>query len=135
MSGSDGTNPADPNPVASPAKGQTERATVTATDLSGAIVVTATGEIDLSTAPQFEDTVRQCLTRRPAVLVIDLTGAQFFSSAGLAVLVLAHRHDAETALRVVASNRIVLRALELTGLARDLDIHPSLQSALLGSSA
>ncbi|HJP79001.1 MAG TPA: STAS domain-containing protein [Pseudonocardiaceae bacterium] len=135
MSGFDNANPAAPDPVSSMANGTTDRATVTVTHRSDAIVVTAIGEIDLSTAPQLEDTVRQCLTQRPAVLVIDLAGVQFFSSAGLAVLVLAHREDAKVALRVVASNRIVLRALELTGLADDLDIHPSLESALSGSRA
>ena len=62
--------------------------------------------------------------------MIDLTGARFFSSAGIAVLVLAHRNSAEVALRVVASDRVVIRPLELTGLTDDLSIYPDLAAAL-----
>ena len=82
-----------------------------------AVVLTVTGEVDMTTAPEFEHAVRDALAERPATLVIDLTGAEFFSSAGIAVLVLAHRNDAGVALRVVATDRIVLRPLELTGLS------------------
>jgi anti-anti-sigma factor len=71
------------------------------------------------------------LAERPATLVIDLTQARFFSSAALAILVLAHR-SVEVALRVVARDQVVLRPLELTGLAEDLEIHSTLESALTG---
>jgi anti-sigma B factor antagonist len=103
---------------------------VTVKRLPNAIVLVAAGEIDMITAPALEDAVRQSLAERPAVLVIDLTGAQFFSSAGIAVLVLAHRNRAGVALRVVARDRIVLRPLELTGLTEDLSIYDSLEAAL-----
>jgi hypothetical protein len=56
-------------------------------------------------------------------------GARFLSSAGVAVLLLAH-HASDVALRVVASARVLLRPLELTRLTNDLDIQPTLQSAL-----
>ncbi|HEY4021503.1 MAG TPA: STAS domain-containing protein [Pseudonocardiaceae bacterium] len=98
--------------------------------LPDAIVLTVAGEIDMTTAPALEDAVRQSLAERPARLVIDLTGAEFLSSAGIAVLVLAHRNGAGVALRVVASDRVVLRPLELTGLIGDLAIYSSLETAL-----
>jgi anti-anti-sigma factor len=84
----------------------------------------------MTTAPALEDAVRRTLAERPARLVIDLTGAEFFSSAGIAVLVLAHGNGVGVALRVVASDRVVLRPLELTGLIGDLAIYSSLESAL-----
>ena len=112
---------------ANPAQPET---TVTVRRVSGHVVITVVGEIDLVTAPRLEDAVRKCLTERPAVLVIDLDQASFFSSAGIAVLVLAHRATPLVDLRVVAHNQVVLRPLELTGLTHDLAIHPTLQSAL-----
>jgi anti-sigma B factor antagonist len=109
-----------------------ERATVSVSHATDAIVLTVAGEIDMTTAPALERAVREALAERPGTLVIDLTSAQFFSSAGIAVLVLAHRHTEEVALRVVATDRVVLRPLELTGLANDLAIRPSVEAALAG---
>jgi anti-anti-sigma factor len=83
----------------------------------------------MMTAPAFENAVRQALVEQPAMLIIDLSGAQFFSSAGIAVLMFAHRSSDDVVLRVVADDRIVLRPLELIGLTDDLAIYPTLQAA------
>ncbi len=107
-----------------------ETPTVTALELPGAIVLTVAGEIDMATSPVLENAVRDALTRTPKRLVIDLSGAEFFSSAGITVLMLAHSNRAGVALRVVAKDRVVLRPLELSGLTEDLAIHPDLESAL-----
>jgi anti-anti-sigma factor len=105
--------------------------TVTVEYRPGIAVVTVAGEIDMASAPALESAVRESLVGRPAKLVVDLTGARFFSSAGIAILVTAHRDGgAETAVRIVASSRVVLRPLELTGLTNDLAIYDTLQSAL-----
>jgi anti-sigma B factor antagonist len=94
-------------------------------------VVRVDGEVDMVTAPALESQVVALLGEKPRVLVIDLTGVRFFSSAGLAVLALAHREaDEGTELRVVANDSAVLRPLELTGLTEDLVIRPSLKSAM-----
>jgi anti-sigma B factor antagonist len=103
---------------------------VTTQRLRDAVVLTVAGEIDMTTAPALEDAVRKALTEGPTTLVIDLSGAEFFSSAGIAVVMLAHRNDSGVALRVVATDRIVLRPLELTGLTDDLAIYDSLDAAL-----
>ena len=105
---------------------------VTSTRPAGApdtIVLTATGELDMMTAPDLENAVREALSEQPAVLVIDLTNVEFLSSAGIAVLLFAHSDD-RVPLRVVAAERIVLRPLELSGLTSELAIHPTLRSAL-----
>ena len=104
--------------------------TVSVEHLPGAIVLTVDGEIDMITAPAFEDAVRQALGERPAVLVIDLGEASFFSSAGISVLMFAQSNQEGVAVRVVAADRIVLRPLELTGLTTDLAIYPDRASAL-----
>jgi anti-anti-sigma factor len=99
----------------------------------GVAVVRVAGEIDMVTAPALESQVVGLLAEKPRMLVIDLTDVRFFSSAGLAVLALAHREaDEATRLRVVAADPAVLRPLELTGLTEDLSIQPTLQSALDG---
>lgn len=96
-------------------------------------VVRVDGEVDMVTAPAVESQVVALLKERPRVLVIDLTAVRFFSSAGLAVLALAHREsDVSTELRVVANDPAVLRPLELTGLTEDLAIRPSLKAAIEG---
>jgi anti-anti-sigma factor len=106
-------------------------ASVTVEHLPGAIVVQVAGEIDMLTAPALDDAVRRSLREQPAKLIIDLSTAQFFSSAGISVLVAAHRNRGDdVALRIVARDRVILRPLELTGLSDDLAIHPTLESAL-----
>lgn len=109
-----------------------ELPTVTIERLPGAVLLDVAGEIDMMTAPALEGAVRQALAERPATLVIDLTGATFFSSAGIAILMLAHRNDVGVAVRIVATDRVVLRPLELTGLTGDLAIYPAVSSALEG---
>jgi anti-anti-sigma factor len=118
--------------VADSDESATVRATpvVTTEHLRDAVVLTVAGEIDMTTAPALEDAVRKSLIEHPATLVVDLSGAEFFSSAGIAVLMLAHRNNFGVALRVVATDRIVLRPLELTGLTDDLAIYDSLDTAL-----
>jgi anti-sigma B factor antagonist len=98
---------------------------------SGAIVLRVSGEIDLVTAPQLEESVTQALAQRPKVLVVDLTGVGFLASAGMSVLVAAHNMAGETTdMRLVASGSATLRPMELTGLAKALQIHPTLNEAL-----
>jgi len=84
----------------------------------GAVTVTATGEVDALTAPAFRLVLDSQLQRRPSELVVDLSGIRFLGSAGLSVLVDAHRaaHDRDVALRLIATTRAVTGALTVTGL-------------------
>lgn len=87
------------------------------------LVVSAAGAVDLQTAPQLADAVADA-GRQSASFMLDLTEVDFLSSAGLSVLVTAAQH-AQTAggrLAIVATNRTVLRALEVTGLDTVLTI-------------
>lgn len=94
-------------------------------------VVHVAGEVDMVTAPALETEVSNLLRQEPRLLVIDLSDVRFFSSAGLAVLALAHREAHETThLRVVANHPAVLRPLELTGLTEDLSIQPTVKAAI-----
>jgi anti-sigma B factor antagonist len=102
----------------------------------GASVVHVSGDVDMLTAPLFAEHVRQQLTGGGLAksLVIDLTGVTFLGSAGLAVLAEARSaaEEQHIELRVVASSRLVLRPLQVTGLDKVLTIVADLDSSADG---
>ena len=106
--------------------------TVRVEHLGRTTVVAIAGEIDLVTAAGLDETLQAELEAEPAVLVLDLTGVDFFTSVGLTAVALAQRGAEERgiALRVVADSRRVLRPLQITGMDRTLALHPSRAAAL-----
>ncbi|HET9142464.1 STAS domain-containing protein [Actinophytocola sp.] len=99
-----------------------------------ALIVRFTGEIDMTTA----EAVRKALTAAhndvaaPHPVVVDLAGVTFFGSSGVAELIVANQRaiDQHTPLRIVATSRVVLRPLDITGIAPTLAIHPDIPTAL-----
>lgn len=106
--------------------------TVRVEHLDRTTVVTIAGEIDLVTAAGLDEALLAELEAQPAVLVLDLTGVDFFTSVGLTAVALAQRgaEDRGVALRVVADSRRVLRPLQITGMDRTLALYPSRTAAL-----
>ncbi|MBE1498179.1 anti-anti-sigma factor [Amycolatopsis lexingtonensis] len=97
--------------------------------LEGALVVAAVGTVDLRTASCLSDAVVDAVNRRPATLVVDLTGVDFLAAAGLHVLLGARRAAGEhTRLRVVASGA-ALRTITLTASDEVLAVYPTLADA------
>lgn len=94
-------------------------------------MVRLTGAVDLHTADRFRGALNQLLDEQPELLVVDLDGLEFLSSAGLSVLVATHNRGA---MAVVAGRPIVLRPLQLTGLTEVLNVHPSLDAACAPST-
>jgi anti-anti-sigma factor len=95
------------------------------------VVLTVTGALDLSLASTLRRTVERAARLRPGLLIIDLTGATFLASVGMAELVRANRElRGEVTVRVVASGRVVLRPLQLTRLTDELAIHATVVDAL-----
>jgi anti-sigma B factor antagonist len=83
------------------------------------IRLTASGEIDSSTAPLLRQHLDAVLDGGDvAELTVDLDGVTFLDSAGLCVLAAAHRRAAKdhVQLRVLASARAVIRPMQITGL-------------------
>jgi anti-sigma B factor antagonist len=80
------------------------------------VVLTATGEVDISTIEFLAEHARHALglVAVPRAVVIDLAGVRFLSAAGVGVLVVAHRRCARRGVPflVAAPNRCVLRTLE-----------------------
>ncbi len=94
-------------------------------------VLTVAGEIDLNVAGPLRDEITQCLDAGPEALIVDLSAVTFLSSSGLSALVDAHRMSApDTAVRIVAADRAVLRPLQITHLDRVLPVYPTVDRAL-----
>jgi anti-sigma B factor antagonist len=87
--------------------------------VGGVPVVMAPAEVDVTTAGQLRAMLAEWATRGYATQVVDLTGTQFCDSAGLTVLVRAHKQALAEGggLRLVLPlGGSVLRVFTLTGL-------------------
>jgi anti-sigma B factor antagonist len=84
-------------------------------------IVKIGGEIDVGNCDQVSDVVKRLLAR-PKTIVIDLTGVSFMDSAGVGVLLKAHRWLADHAAT------LVLR--EPAGQVRRLFVEVGLESML-----
>jgi len=102
--------------------------------MAGAVpVVTAPAEIDVSTAAQLRAMLVQWATRGHSTVVVDLTGTAFCDSAGLTVLVRAHKQalaDGGGLRLVLPADGTVVRVLTLTGLDRVIPYFATLGQAL-----
>jgi anti-sigma B factor antagonist len=81
--------------------------------------VTAVGEIDLFTAPDLKAALRDVIVEAGATdVTIDLTGATFLDSTGIAALFGAYRwlRARDGKLTVLADDPAIVEPLELTGL-------------------
>ena len=96
-----------------------------------AAVVSVGGEIDLSTAPVFEEAITQALERNPSVLAIELSGVTFMASVGLRILAATSEKVGDAVrVAVVADNAAASRPIQLTGLDSVVALYPSLDAAL-----
>lgn len=99
---------------------------------AGASVVSAVGEVDVSTAPE----LRQRLQELPegTQVVVDLSDVTFLDSTGLGVLVAALKRVRESDtggdLRLVVTRPQVTKVLEVTGLSTVFAVYSSLDAAL-----
>lgn len=104
--------------------------------IGGTVVVTATGAVDMLTAPQLQDVVDAAAARKPAGLIVDMTDVEFLASAGMQVLMIAHnRLGEDTRFAVVADGPATSRPLKITGIADSLEMFSSLDVALTSFAA
>ena len=93
---------------------------------SGVAVVTATGEVDMTTVGLLAERLDRAhgLVPVPRAVVADLSGVRFLAAAGVAALLAAHRTCGERGvpLWVVAPNRAVRHPLEVCGLMSVLHV-------------
>lgn len=99
-----------------------------------AVIVHVAGELDLASAPILDQelTAVEQLVPLPVPVVLDLAEVTFLASVGLSLLIEHDRRCAEagSALRVVAVNRPVVRAIAVTGLADTVTVVSSIAEAI-----
>ncbi|MCM6775049.1 STAS domain-containing protein [Nocardia sp. CDC159] len=102
-----------------------------------AVIVRAAGDVDISTVQilveQLTEGLQLASTHPGQLLVLDLENVTYFGSAGLnaALECTEQGRAAGTTVRLVANNARVLRPLQVTNLDSVLEIHPTLEKALL----
>lgn len=84
----------------------------------GHAVVTATGELDLYTAPRLQAALAALLREEIDRIVVDMSGVEFCDSTGMNVLLAAMKRLREQggALELAAPRPAVKRILQVTGL-------------------
>ena len=96
-----------------------------------ALVVAVGGEVDLGSAPVLRHVLDAARRRAPRRIVVDLSFVRFLDTAGLAVLIDAHRRAGPGIdVRLVATTRATWRPLRLTRVYERLDVHSSRAAAI-----
>jgi anti-sigma B factor antagonist len=98
----------------------------------GWAVVSASGDIDLTTAPRLRETVIGIVVTGQPKVVLELQAVDFIDSTGLGVLVglLKRTRSQGGDLRVVSTRSSLRKVLELTSLDRALPLATSVEEAL-----
>jgi anti-sigma B factor antagonist len=104
---------------------------------AGYTVVELEGELDIYTAPRFEEALRHSMEAGARHLLVDLTRVNFIDSTALSVVVDAVKrlHAVRGSLDVICRDANLRRTFEITGLTRILAIYASREEALAGTVA
>ncbi len=99
-------------------------------DRDGWRVVTAAGQLDVATAPEFRQTLVEAQYGGETHVLVDLNEVEFIDSMGMGVLVggLKRARTHQCQFVVACSQPRVLRVLELAGLAHVLRVVPDAQA-------
>lgn len=100
--------------------------------IEGVVILRATGDIDVVTAPAFEQKLSELVgTRGASAMIADLLGVKFLSSAGLAVLMrTADTAEGRTRFLVVADGPTTSRPMEIVGMTDTVEVFPTVEAAL-----
>jgi anti-sigma B factor antagonist len=101
--------------------------------INGVPVVAAPAEIDATTAGQLRTVLLRSASRGLTTIVVDMTRTRFCDSAGLTVLVRAHRRalvDGGELRLVMPADGSVLLIFAITGLHQIIPLFDSLDEAL-----
>jgi anti-anti-sigma factor len=108
-------------------------------DEDGVRVFNLTGELDHATAAALRDPLESAIEGGIRSLLIDLSDCTFIDSTGLSVIVHAHSRladgDGSGQLEICCPDEQVRRLLEITGIARQLGLHPTREDAMAALAA
>ena len=89
---------------------------------NGKVCYALEGRLDTTTAPELEQTLKKDLDSATA-LTMDFSALDYISSAGLRVLLYAHKAmNGKGGMRVINVNEIVREVFDVTGFSDILDI-------------
>ena len=107
--------------------GQTTPFSVEIDHIGTTHIVTVRGEIDIVSAPEFEEK----LSTVGSTVVVDLRSLDFMDSSGLAVLLRRKQMmEGSSDLRLVIKPGIIERLFEIAGLDRVFPIYSDVEAAL-----
>jgi anti-anti-sigma factor len=95
--------------------------TVTQTMTGSVARITLSGELDASTAPQFQTELEKAAAAKPKRLVLLVKDLSFMASAGVRMLIFAkQKMGAGTDVYMIACQEQILETLKRTGLLHSL---------------
>jgi anti-sigma B factor antagonist len=99
-------------------------------------VASVSGELDMYTAPPFQEQIHEALNNGHARIVVDLSACEFLDSTALGILIAANKHLGEKngRLVLVAADRNIVKVFQITELDRTFTIVPTRASALNGAT-
>jgi anti-anti-sigma factor len=88
------------------------------------VVLALSGELDLSSSPEFEAELERIDASGPALVIVDLRELEFMDSTGLSVLVKADQRAQEAGNRfgLVNGPAPIRRLLSLTGISERMTV-------------
>jgi anti-sigma B factor antagonist len=89
-----------------------------------ALIVHASGELDIASAKEFEGELRRAISSSVSGVVLDLRGVNFIDSSGLRALLAGAGFSSKIGrqLRIPHGSSAVQRAIELSGLEGSLPL-------------
>ena len=101
-------------------------------ELKHVSVVKVSGRVDSSTAPELEKSLQSMMDSDRNQIVLDLQETDYMSSAGLRVLVAAHKATKKNGggLVLAQPSARVKEVLDLAGLTPVFDVHEDLVEAV-----
>ena len=105
--------------------------------VEGALLVTASGELDLAAAPRLATVLSMAAASAEPCVVLDLSAVDFIDSTALGAIMHASTEVEAVGKRmlVVALDGPVRRLLEITNLTGRFRVYPSRGEALAAASA
>lgn len=104
---------------------------ITNTEVSGAVVLSISGSVDATTVAEFDDEWKKTFDEGTKKLVVDLSGIEYMSSAGLrGILMLAKTAKAKgVAVAFCGMNGMVADIFKLSGFLSILAVYPDVETA------
>jgi len=101
-------------------------------DIGEVAVLSATGEIDVFTAPDLDEEIARLVSEGRSTLVVDLSQVTFLDSTGLGVLVkgLKATREAGGGLRLVVTTDRIRKIFDITGLDAAMPLFDTVDAAV-----